>query len=308
MNVQTINIVVGPSRSGKSHLGKIFLAREDSKWIVVGRDKIREQLYSYEEKDVEWYWQHPNLNEHERVVERVMLNNIRFLLREGYNIYLDGTHLDKDRISLIKREFAECRITFTVMRDANLSESLERDEKSTRKVGKHIISQQFQKFKELIKVYDFSPIEPRIKPIISNPDLPNVYIFDIDKTLSDASHRYIFTDVHDEIYEDKVIEPVKRILDLIPPEQVIFVSGRTEKYRQITEKWLKDKVFPHSISLYMRNDGDFRKDTIIKEEIFHEISRNYNIVCAFDDRNCVTSYLRKMGIFVFNVNQTEEEY
>lgn len=306
--MRTINIAVGPSRSGKSTFGKLFVEREDSRWIVVSRDKIREQLYSFEEKDVEWYWKHEKLAEREKQVTRVVKNNIKFLLSEGYNIYYDATNLTAERINEIIDAFPECIITFTVMYNAVKSECIERDLKTNRIVGKEVIEQQFNQFSQILKTFDFSVRLPRVQPLVQDYSKLGVFVFDIDKTLADNGDRPVFTDDDDLIYQDVVIEPVKKILDRLYPEQVIFVSGRSDKYRAITEKWLEDKVFPCAIDLRMRKEGDYRKDTIVKEEIFKELLEDYHIIAAFDDRNSVTSHLRKLGIFVFHCNQSEKEY
>lgn len=59
---------------------------------------------------------------------------------------------------------------------------------------------------------------------------------------------------------------------------------------------------PESI-LFMRKQGDTRKDTIVKKEIWDEkISGKYNVLFAIDDRNSVVSMFRyDIGLTVFQV-------
>ena len=47
----------------------------------------------------------------------------------------------------------------------------------------------------------------------------------------------------------------------------------------------------------MRKEGDVRKDTVIKEELFWEhIAPHYNVLVAFDDRPCVVDMWHDVGI------------
>ncbi len=59
----------------------------------------------------------------------------------------------------------------------------------------------------------------------------------------------------------------------------------------------------------MRKAGDSRKDTIVKQELLDkQIKGKYNVFCAIDDRLSVVSMWYDNGIFVFNVNQTMEDF
>jgi hypothetical protein len=83
--------------------------------------------------------------------------------------------------------------------------------------------------------------------------------------------------------------------------QLIFVSGRFEKYRAQTTEWLARNGFKEG-KLLMRADGDVRKDSTVKREIFDKHIRNYyNVQCVFDDRNQVVEMWRKLGLTVFQV-------
>jgi hypothetical protein len=52
----------------------------------------------------------------------------------------------------------------------------------------------------------------------------------------------------------------------------------------------------------MRKTDDFRKDSIIKEEIYqNEIEGKYNVLCVLDDRNQVVEFWRAKGLVCFQV-------
>jgi hypothetical protein len=99
---------------------------------------------------------------------------------------------------------------------------------------------------------------------------------------------------------DTLNVPVAKILRLYDGS-VILVSGREDKYKPQTVKWLDT----HEVSydqLYMRKSGDFRKDFIVKKEIYDQyIKDNYDVEWVFDDRDQVVKLWREMGLTCFQV-------
>src|SRR5574338_951473 len=69
---------------------------------------------------------------------------------------------------------------------------------------------------------------------------------------------------------------------------VVLISGRDEKYRNVTSYWLlQHKVFP-SVPLIMRPEGDNRSDDVVKRELYEQhVAPKYKVVAVFDDRNRV---------------------
>lgn len=137
-----------------------------------------------------------------------------------------------------------------------------------------------------------------------------VYIFDIDGTLADCSHRVKYVDGSlgykdwDKFYglcgEDKPIEDVCRIFREIGYD-IICVTGRTEKYRDKTEKWLIDNDLPCSC-LFMRPDGDHRPDYVLKREIYEkQIKDDCVVLGVFEDRTQVVEMWRNLGLTCFQV-------
>lgn len=84
----------------------------------------------------------------------------------------------------------------------------------------------------------------------------------------------------------------------------IFVSGRMDKYREQTEKWLNRNVVGYSnrMPLFMRKTDDYRKDFEVKEEIYHlEIEGIYDVQFVLDDRDQVVKMWRGLGLTCFQV-------
>lgn len=77
-----------------------------------------------------------------------------------------------------------------------------------------------------------------------------------------------------------------------PRTAIIILSGREERWRPQTERWLKR----HGISydaLFLRRSGDRRKDTIVKREIYDaEIAGRYAVRVVFEDRDQVVRMWR----------------
>lgn len=78
--------------------------------------------------------------------------------------------------------------------------------------------------------------------------------------------------------------------------EIIFVSGRPDEYYEQTKMWLEGHgldIWP----LFMRKSGDFRKDSIVKHEIYHtHIEPHYEVLFCVDDRQQVVDAWRELGL------------
>lgn len=141
------------------------------------------------------------------------------------------------------------------------------------------------------------------------------YIFDIDGTLADCSQRLHFIQQEkpdwESFYKDCVndnpIEPVWNLLHRIYEDgtDVIFVTGRPEKYRKQTTLWLSKYLMSKYFGLGMRKDGDHRPDYIIKKEIYEtQIKPNLGNNCiagVFEDRKQCVDMWRSLGLTCYQV-------
>lgn len=136
-------------------------------------------------------------------------------------------------------------------------------------------------------------------------DNPAAVIVDIDGTLSDASHRQHlvhgpkkqFDRFYDLCHLDDPHEHIGALVNLLRPTyQVLLVSGRVERTRAMTVAWMRKHYITYD-ALFMRPDGDFRPDDVLKEEILdRDILPNWHPIMAFDDRNRVVAMWRRRGI------------
>jgi hypothetical protein len=83
---------------------------------------------------------------------------------------------------------------------------------------------------------------------------------------------------------------------------IIFMSGRYSKYRAPTEVFIKRWLPDVPYELFMRANGDNRKDAIVKQELYDANVRNqYNVLFVLDDRNQVVDFWRSIGLTCFQV-------
>jgi predicted secreted acid phosphatase len=132
------------------------------------------------------------------------------------------------------------------------------------------------------------------------------YLFDIDGTIADLTHRLHHIEktpkdwdaFFDSCHKDAPIPHIVELAALISKHaRVIFVSGRSDRCRSETMEWLCKHGLGQSVGLFMRKDGDHRPDNVVKLELLEQIkSRGYEPIMAFDDRNQVVEMWRANGV------------
>lgn len=129
-------------------------------------------------------------------------------------------------------------------------------------------------------------------------------IVDLDGTLCDTTHRQHFmegTKRWKSFYENMVHDkPNLWCLSLIDGmrgiAEIVFVSGRPDSYYEHTQDWLR-KHGLHIWPLFMRKEDDFRKDSIIKTELYNtHIRDQYDVLFCVDDRQQVVDAWRDLGL------------
>ena len=136
------------------------------------------------------------------------------------------------------------------------------------------------------------------------------YLFDIDGTLADCSHRLHYIEkapkdwdgFFSNCHADKSIEAICDLAHTLwQCNNIVLVSGRPERCKVDTEIWLRQNHLNWN-ALYMRKDGDFRNDDIVKSELLDELlSHGWKPIMAFDDRKRVVDMWRARGIICAQV-------
>ena len=145
-------------------------------------------------------------------------------------------------------------------------------------------------------------IKDEPKYTLQNIDLPKAIICDLDGTLAFMNGRNPFDAARCEY--DILNEPVGNLLRNYKKlgYKILLVSGREVQFKQQTIAFL-EKYSIDFDELIMRKTKDYRKDAIIKTEIYNEqIKDKYYIEFVLDDRNQVVDMWRKeLGLPCFQV-------
>lgn len=144
-------------------------------------------------------------------------------------------------------------------------------------------------------------------------DIPTV-IFDIDGTLADITHRVHlaqakkFNEFFDAMVDDVPNKPIVALLNGILNTgsldtylQVIYCTGRPEKYRSVTQSFINDiQGYSRDCPLLMRPNKqrsvpDYEIKQGMLDGILNHVSKE-NILYAVDDRQQVVDMWRSNGI------------
>lgn len=137
-----------------------------------------------------------------------------------------------------------------------------------------------------------------------------VIIFDIDGTLADAEHRVHLIDGHEKDWQqffDKAaddpphheIQWLNHIMAEREDVELIVLTARPEKQREMTERWLEEHGIIHT-ELILKSTHEERArvtDHDFKERILDEmITQGRKPYMVFEDRNAVVDMWRRRGI------------
>ena len=292
---------MGAPGSGKSTFARYFLRTEDN-WVRVNRDDFR--LMQFGDTLMSPFYE-------ERITKMVEASVIT-LLKNHTNVIIDATNSSLRTLEDMVRTYTEyADISFKVF-DLSVEELVKRCDKRYEQIGKFIPKSAIEKHVTQLQYtkekFDFKPIPRTVKEATltytaQDSTLPKAVICDLDGTLSLLNGR----DPYDasSADEDLLNVPVARVLQMAKAQgyKVILLSGREQLYREPTERFLSKHQIAYDL-LLMRTTNDYRKDNIIKKELFQqEIAGKYFIEFLLDDRNQVVDMWRKdLQLPCFQVN------
>lgn len=299
----TLYATRGLPGSGKTHWAASWVAEDPAHRARIERDDLRAML------DDGRYIK--GVTEHRVITVRDAA--ILALLRKGIDVVCSDTNLPqrtvRDLAKLAKRAGAEFEtVDFThVPADTCLERDVLRDDP----VGEPVIRDMYARYLKGRKL----PLPPPEEPADDTagpqlyepkPGTPRTVLVDIDGTCALMAARSPFdeTRVHEDLPNGPVIAVVRAMA--AAGHLVVFLSGRTAGCRTATDAWLRTHVLPEFEALHMRPVGDFRKDALVKAELFDRHVRDaYDVVCVLDDRRQVVDAWRAMGLTVLQVAEGE---
>lgn len=299
--MRKILVMVGISGSGKSTFAKRLYESKPEEHMIVNRDKIRELLFGYTEETIGSYYSRPDMFKCEGEVTKYEDLLIKQGLQDNKTVIVDATHLKIKYLNRFKSfnvqvDYVPLNVDVKVCKD--------RDSKRVRQVGANIIDRQYKQFQNLCKQTDFSSYIPKTENDLRfehSAEKPDCVIFDIDGTLAKMDGRSPFD--WSRVEEDELNQPVytaylaHRALGNV----IVVCTGRDGCCASETKSWLAKKDVDYD-EFHIREANDCRKDYVIKEELWSDISSRYNIVCIYDDRDQVVHHARSLGIPSFQVD------
>ena len=313
----------GLQGSGKSTWARQLMKDEPGVWSRINKDDIRTMLYG---SDFVWS------KELEKSVYETHGALLRTLLRHGQNVVVDNTNLNSSamkQVHEIAEEVGDVTVTDKVF-DTPLLLCIERDAARVKPVGEAVIRDAYRRYGKNISLASPTasvhyPRRSEGATALQDESLPEAIIVDLDGTaaLMNGRNPYDAAKCDQDLPNVPVIETVKAV-HLQRHCAVLFVSGRDAKYRAPTETFLQrhfqlERVLPRDprdvqtvletcneqmpYQLFMRPEGDTRKDTLIKKEIYErEILGKYRVLNVYDDRDCVVRLWREeLGLTCFQV-------
>ncbi|MDQ4115551.1 MAG: hypothetical protein M3235_01160 [Actinomycetota bacterium] len=126
-------------------------------------------------------------------------------------------------------------------------------------------------------------------------------VFDIDGVLADVSHRLHFLQVHRWEWffraadDDPLLEEgAERLREAQLDHDVVYLTGRPERNRHLTRRWLARHDLPTG-PLYMRTDDDLRPARYVKREVLRRLARTREVASVLDDDPAVVRLLEAEG-------------
>lgn len=294
---QMIRILRGLPASGKSSYATALI--EDARWVRTERDQLRDQLYGTRY----------NLTaQQEQFITIMQFAMADAAIKNGKSVVVSDMNLRSSYVKQWAKFAAKHRVEFNVVKFyVPIDELISRDRQRENSVGEAVIRHLASRFtkngviadidvsKELNDSFDF-------ELYVADRSKPKAILVDIDGTLTKMNGRSPYEWMR--VGEDSLVESVVEAVNAASAAGmvVIVMSGRDSVCREITIDSLNSIDGPKWDLLFMRAEGDTRKDDIVKYELFNNhVRNNYNVRWVYDDRNQVVDMWRKLGLVCMQV-------
>ena len=273
-------ITVGISASGKSTYAQELVQQG---WVEANRDWIRFNVVC---PGADWStYKFTKKRENDVTSEQEVI--VLSAAEDGKNVIISDTNLNSKTRNKWVEFLKDLGYSVEVMPfPVTLEEAWKRDTARPNGVGRDVIYKQWKQWLDFVGRRTYTP----------DTSQPKAVIVDVDGTLAAMSSRSPFD--WERVGEDGLSEVVADMVDGLnwSGYQIIIVSGRDGICYDETEHWLTRNGVSFD-ALFMRQPDDFRKDTVVKEEIFWDhIAENWNVVAVIDDRPSVVRMWNDLGI------------
>jgi predicted kinase len=286
-DVKYVFLTVGLQASGKTTWAEKFLLTH-SNYRRVNRDLLRRMAFGGEVM-AQKTWK----PKQEKLIVEMRDLMIMTYLKNGHSVIVDDTNLNPKILphiqDLVCAGFGPVIVEQVDFTDVPLYVCLERDKNRQNWVGEEVIKKTY---------YQYLCQPPQEK--VWGEDLPKIIVCDLDGTLAEIGDRdpYDASKCELDTLNGAVYDVLYSLESRYP---VVLISGRQEKDRLPTERWLVKHQVPYT-ALYMRETGDTRPDDVVKKELYEQhIKDKYFIHFVLDDRTRVVNLWRNLGYKCFQV-------
>lgn len=261
-------VTVGISASGKT-----FWASQQEA-VDINRDWVRFNVIAPGTDWSSYKFNKKKENEVTLIQEQMVMD----ALSKGQDVIISDTNLNPVTRNKWTALLTELGYDVEIKEfEVSLETAWKRDSVRKNGVGHSVIYSQHQKWLEY----------KGHKTYTGDSALPKAVVFDIDGTIAQMAGRspFAWDKVDSDAPRHMIIEMARSYMML--DYEIIVVSGRDGSSKQLTEAWMTKYQMPWA-EFFIRPEGDTRKDTIVKEEIFwRDIAPKYNVLGVVDDRPSV---------------------
>ena len=268
----------GMQASGKSTWSKKYCT-DHPNWVRISRDDLRHMRGKY--------W----MPKHEKIIGVWEYAMITLAVQAGYNVIVDEMNLNPKTVVKLKEHFKSLGITEVSIKDFTdvpLEVCIERDKNRPFSIGEKVLRECYKKYLDKTEQVVYN----------ENKDLPRAIVCDLDGTLA----LFDGNPYDRDFLKDRVNIVIRYIINTCRvTHDIILLSGRNGKYEGVTRDWLTRNEVLYDY-LWMRKEGDIRKDSIVKRELFEKACRDkYYVDFVLDDRDQVVKLWRSMGLTCLQV-------
>ncbi|MEE2040132.1 AAA family ATPase [Nocardiopsis sp. CT-R113] len=298
--MSTLYATRGLPGSGKSTLARAWVAEDPTSRARVNGDDLRQMLTGGYVKAAE--------HRAGMVRDSAALS----LLRSGVDVVVDNTHLRARALRGLAEVARRAGAEFEVwdLTDVDVEECIRRDAARPEPVGEDVIRgmhQRFLKGRTLpLPAPTLGDLPVVAAPYRPAPGTPRAVLVDVDGTVALMGDRgpYDWGRVGEDAPNRSVIDVAVALHT--DGHVLVVMSGRSEVCRDATVAWLSEHLRSPFVGPFMRAEGDHRKDSVVKAELFDaHVRDHYDITAVLDDRRQVVDMWRSMGLVTLQVAEGE---
>lgn len=128
----------------------------------------------------------------------------------------------------------------------------------------------------------------------------NIFIFDLDGTLTDSSKREQFPKIYDQNFQKSVLNdlPISKNIKKIKKitkQKILILTGRKSLLRSVTKIWLKNNGIKYHY-IIMRPKSCNKSNTNFKLDIIKNVKKKFKIIKIFDDNQEFIKKVKSINI------------